>query len=119
WALAEGAWEHRRFADEELAALAPDWPTSRLAAVDRAILRLAHYEMSPPSPPSADPGAPEPARPFAPTPPKVVVNDAVNLAKEFSTDRAPAFINGLLDKVLRRVLAEGGEPVEGDAAAAT
>ncbi len=109
WALAEGAWEHRRFADEELAALAPDWPTSRLAAVDRAILRLAHFEMSPPA-------AGEPPRPFAPTPPKVVVNDAVNLAKEFSTDRAPAFINGLLDKVLRRVLAAiGGEEAAGEA----
>lgn len=101
WMLAEGAWEHRQSADEELALLAPDWPTSRLAAVDRAILRLAHFEMS--------------AGASLGTPPKVAVNDAINLAKEFSTDRAPAFINGLLDKVLRRVLGE--EAAVGDASA--
>jgi N utilization substance protein B len=88
WMLAEGAWEHRQAADEELALLAPDWPTSRLAAVDRAILRLAHYEMT--------------AGAALGSPPKVAVNDAINLAKEFSTDRAPAFINGLLGTRRRR-----------------
>ena len=68
--------------------LAPYWPTHRQAAVDRAILRLAHYEMM-----------------SGQTPPKVVVNEAVELAKRFSTERSPSFVNALLDKVLKDVLA--------------
>jgi N utilization substance protein B len=86
--LALAAYERRAEADAEMVALAPTWPAHRQAAVDRAILRLAHYEMT-----------------SGRTPPKVAVNEAVELAKEFSTDRSPAFVNGLLDKVLKRVLA--------------
>jgi hypothetical protein len=40
------------------------------------------------------------------------VNEAVELAKEFSTDKSPAFVNGLLDKVLKQVLAARGESAE-------
>lgn len=87
--LAMGAWEGREAADREMTELAPDWPTSRQPAIDRAILRLAHHEMT-----------------TGKTPPKVAVNEAVELAKAFSTERSPAFINGLLGKVLKRVLAE-------------
>lgn len=98
--LAVAAYEARAAADAEMLELAPTWPASRQAAVDRAILRIAHYEMV-----------------KAIVHPKVAVNEAVELAKEFSTDKSPAFINGLLDKVLKRVLAERGEQVpEGDAA---
>ena len=43
------------------------------------------------------------------TQPKIAVNEAVELAKEFGTDRSPAFVNGLLDKVLKRVLGDRGE----------
>ena len=50
-------------------------------------MRLAHFEMT-----------------SGRTPPKVAVNEAVELAKSFSTERSPAFINGLLGKVLKRVL---------------
>jgi hypothetical protein len=42
--------------------------------------------------------------------PKIAVNEAVELAKEFSTDRSPSFVNALLDKVLRKVLARRQEP---------
>lgn len=94
FAVATDAWAHRAKADKELAMLAPAWPAHRQAAVDRAILRLAHYEMT-----RTGDEAP---------PPKAVVNDAVELAKEFSTDRSPAFINGVLDKVLKRVTGEPG-----------
>jgi N utilization substance protein B len=96
--LARLAWAERSRADEQMQALASQWPVHRQAAVDRAILRLAHYEMT-----------------SGRTPPKVAVNEAVELAKKFSTDKSPAFINGLLDKVLKRVLADqrsepGDEP---------
>ncbi len=92
--LANGAYENRKESDKEMKELAPDWPAYRQAAVDRAILRLAHYEMT-----GTD------------TNPKIVVNEAVELAKQFSTDKSPAFINGLLDKVLKRVL-QAEPPVE-------
>jgi len=89
-ALARAAYAGRRQADRAFAELAPEWPTQRQPAVDRAILRLAHHEMV-----------------SGVTGPKVAVNEAVELAKRFSTDRSPAFVNALLDKVLKRVLREG------------
>lgn len=91
-ALAIGAYDQRAKADAVMLELAPTWPASRQAAVDRAILRLSYYEMM-----------------QTKTPPKVVVNEAVDLAKVFSTEKSPAFINGLLDKVLKRVLSERPE----------
>lgn len=86
--LALNAYSDRAAADAVMLELAPTWPVHRQAAVDRAILRLAHYEMT-----------------VAGINPKVVVNEAVELAKGFSTEKSPAFINGLLDKVLKRVVA--------------
>ena len=85
-AIAQGAWQARRNADKDTAALAPGWPAHRQAAVDRAILRLAHYLLNTPTAPCA---APAPA----------VISDAVDLAREFSTEKSPAFVNALLDKV--------------------
>lgn len=86
--LARGAFEARREADREIADLAPTWPAHRQPSVDRAILRLAHYEMS-----------------ESPSKAKIVVNEAVEISKRFGTERSPAFVNGVLDKVLKRVLA--------------
>ena len=70
--------------------------------MDRAILRLAHYEMT-----------------SGRTNPKVVVNEAVELAKEFSTERSPAFVNGVLDKVLKRMAAKPIEAADDESAALT
>lgn len=84
--LARGAYEHRAQADAEFHALAPGWPAHRQAAVDRAILRLAHYELSC-------------ARAEGP----VIIDQAVSLAREFSTEKSPAFVNALLDKVYKRL----------------
>jgi len=82
--LASAAWVSRARADRAVEALAPGWPASRQPAIDRAILRLAHHEMT-----------------SGLTPPKVAVNEAIELAKIFSTERSPAFINGVLDKILK------------------
>jgi N utilization substance protein B len=49
------------------------------------------------------------------SPPKAVVNEAVELAKQFSTDKSPAFVNALLGKVLKRLQGEPVEPVRPDA----
>ena len=82
--LAEKAWASREAADAAVAALTPDWPTHRQPVIDRSILRLAFYEMT-----------------AGGTPPKVVINEAVELAKEFSTEKSPLFINGVLDKIYK------------------
>lgn len=89
--LAIAAFTDRRAADSAMAALAPTWPAHRQAAVDRSILRLAHYELKN----RLGPG-------------KQVINDAVSLAQEFSTDKSPSFVNALLDKIWKRL---EGEPV--------
>ena len=60
------------------------WKLDRVAAMDRAILRLAAYELK--------------AR--EDVPPKVTINEAVDLAKRFSTSRSGAFVNGVLDRLL-------------------
>lgn len=88
FALAQAAFADRAAADAVFTELAPTWPAHRQAAVDRAILRLAHYEMTS--------GA---------AAPKIAVNEAVELAKTYSTEKSPAFINALLDKVLKRLAA--------------
>lgn len=82
--LAQAAWATRTDADAAVAALAPDWPTYRQPVIDRNILRLAYYEMH-----------------AGVTPPKVAINEAVELAKEYSTEKSPLFINGVLDKIFR------------------
>lgn len=86
--LARRAWEVRDKADAAVAALSPEWPTHRQPALDRTILRLAYYEMS-----------------SGKTPPKVAINEAVELAKEFSTEKSPMFINGVLDKIYKSLSA--------------
>jgi transcription antitermination protein NusB len=82
--MARGVWEQRETIDQRLERLAPQWPPRRQPAVDRNILRLAVWEMT-----------------NDPTPPKVVIDEAIELAKEFSTEQSPAFINGVLDAVLK------------------
>lgn len=94
--LAAAAFERRDAADRELEALAPDWPAHRQAAADRAILRLSHHELT-----------------LARAPGRVVISDAVELAKEFGTDRSPAFVNALLDKVYQRVRREASAAAPG------
>ncbi len=83
-ALALEAWAKREEADRECAALSPDWPTHRQPMIDRGILRLAHFEIT-----------------AGRTPPKVAINEAVELAREFSTEKSPAFINGVLDRIMK------------------
>ncbi|HKW35333.1 MAG TPA: transcription antitermination factor NusB [Candidatus Acidoferrum sp.] len=80
--LFEGAAKETRALDEIIGKHCENWRFERLAAIDRAILRLAIHEMS-----------------FSDTPPKVVLNEAVELAKKFSSEQSGAFVNGVLDSV--------------------
>jgi transcription antitermination protein NusB len=78
--LFEGAAKEVTALDEIIGKHCENWRFERLAAIDRAILRLAIHEMS-----SSD------------TPPKVVLNEAVELAKKFSSEESGSFVNGVLD----------------------
>ena len=84
--LAMTAWAGRDEADRIATHLAPDWPTHRQPPVDRSILRLAYCEIS---------GGRAPAA--------VAINEAIELAKSFGSERSPAFINGVLDKMARQL----------------
>jgi transcription antitermination protein NusB len=81
--LIRGAIEHRAEADEPIKTHAKNWDLHRIAAVDRNILRLALYEML-----HRDD-----------IPPVVSINEAVDIAKKFSTQDSGKFVNGILDKV--------------------
>ncbi len=77
----EGTRAHMEEIDEIIGQSAKGWDLSRMNKVDLAILRLAVYEMK-----------------FGDTPVGVAINEAVELAKKFSSDEAPSFINGVLGK---------------------
>ncbi|HEU5123428.1 MAG TPA: transcription antitermination factor NusB [Verrucomicrobiae bacterium] len=81
--LIRGAIEHRDAVDERIKKHAKNWDLHRIAAVDRNILRLAIYEML-----YRDD-----------IPPIVSINEAVDIAKKFSTQDSGKFVNGILDKI--------------------
>jgi N utilization substance protein B len=81
--LIRGALEHRDELDDVIKKHAKNWELHRIAAVDRNILRLAIYEM----------------QYREDIPPVVSINEAVDIAKKFSTQDSGKFVNGILDKV--------------------
>lgn len=91
--LAREAWLRRDVADRLASEAAPGWPTSRQPAMDRNVIRLCWHEMS-----------------GGVVPPKVAVNQAIELAKEFGTDRSAAFLNGVLDRLMRIALRSQESP---------
>ena len=82
-----GTWENLEQCDEPIIASTIKWQFARLSPVDKSILRLAVYQLK-----------------FCPDiPPKVVINEAIELAKKFSTDKSPGFVNGVLDAILKKM----------------
>lgn len=81
--LAHGAWEKHEDVDKVIQQYAKNWSLNRIAKVDLAILRLAIYELNY----------------RMDIPPIVSINEAIDLAKEFSDPEARRFVNGILDKV--------------------
>ena len=79
-----GALEHRAETDALLAQNAHRWKLSRMAAVTRSILRLAVYEIL-----------------WGEVPPRAAINEAVELAKIYDDEAAPAFINGILNQIAK------------------
>ena len=81
--LIRGAIEHRDAIDQQIVKHAKNWDLHRIATVDRNIMRLAIYEMLY----------------RQDIPPVVSINEAVDIAKKFSTQDSGKFVNGILDKV--------------------
>ena len=97
-AMANGVWDQREMIDQRVEKVAPQWPPRRQPAVDRNLIRQAVWEMT-----NSD------------TPPKVVIDEAIEMAKKFSTEQSAAFVNGVLDAVLKehQGLTEGTGGAEG------
>ncbi|MBI3723228.1 transcription antitermination factor NusB [bacterium] len=99
--LVRGARKNVERIDSEIAQVAENWELSRMAAIDRNVLRLAIYELL-----------------FREDiPPAVAINEAVVIAKKYSTKDSGAFVNGILDQVKNRLAAKGelksaGAPAE-------
>jgi N utilization substance protein B len=81
--LIRGTLEHRNEIDEQIKSHAKNWDLHRMAVVDRNVLRLAIYEM----------------HHREDIPPVVSINEAVDIAKKFSTQDSGKFVNGILDKI--------------------
>jgi N utilization substance protein B len=89
--LARGSWEARQALDEYISDAARNWRIERLAVVDRLLLRLAIHELLE----------------HPDTPPRVVIDEAIELARAYSGDEAAKFVNGVLDGVFKRLKDEG------------
>ncbi|HVO86725.1 MAG TPA: transcription antitermination factor NusB [Candidatus Binatia bacterium] len=83
--LVHGVDEHSQQLDDMIAPVAPEWPIEQIARMDRIILRIGVFELT------FDKSVP----------PKVVINESVELAKAFGGDNSSKFINGVLGTILR------------------
>lgn len=83
--LVNGCHEHMDEIDQTIEAISSSWKLSRMCSVDRNILRLATYELM-----------------HTTVPVGVVINEAVELAKEYGTDDSGKFVNAILDKIAKQ-----------------
>jgi transcription antitermination factor NusB len=95
--LVEGTLEARESLDGTIQSVAQNWEISRMAVIDRNVLRLATFELL-----MCDD-----------IPPNVAINEAIELGKRFSTAQSGSFINGILDKIKSQSQDQGEQPLEG------
>lgn len=92
WAIVNGVTKHLKEIDQMIERCAPEWPIGQIAIIDRNVLRIGLFELL-----------------FGnrkEVPPKVAINEAIELAKTFGGDSSGKFINGVLGTVYREI----GEP---------
>lgn len=89
--LVRGVDKHEKELDAELQPVAPEWPIDQIARMDRVILRIGLFEL----------------KYEKDVPAKVVINEAVELAKAFGSENSSKFVNGVLGTLLRQL---NGEP---------
>lgn len=100
--LVDGTLQQRAAIDQKLAGVTRNWDLRRMATVDRNVLRMAAYELM-----------------FcADVPPKVAINEAIELGKKYSTANSGGFVNGILDRIRIDLERERGAPPAGAAGAA-
>ncbi len=100
--LVHGTLDNQEEIDAMISEVTQNWALSRMAVIDRNVLRLAAHELLH----------------REDIPPKVSINEAIEIGKRFSTTNSGAFINGILDKIMNHHLPgcdEGGETTEPDA----
>ncbi len=97
-ALVTGVLQEQADIDSKIQPIAPDWPIEQIARIDRSILRIGVYEL---------------LHQTDIVPPKVAINEAVELAKAFGSDNSSKFVNGVLGTAYR-TLVEGAS--DGDTA---
>lgn len=93
--LVNGVLEQQDELDEKLQPMAPGWPLDQIARIDRNVLRIGLYEL---------------LFKANSVPPKVVINEAVELAKAFGSDNSSKFINGVLGTAFRTLVEAGDQP---------
>jgi transcription antitermination protein NusB len=91
--LVHGVAQHEADLDAALQPIAPEWPIDQIARMDRIVLRMGLYELTHDQE----------------VPPKVVINEAVELAKAFGSENSSKFINGVLGTALRQRDGNGGD----------
>jgi N utilization substance protein B len=99
WEIATGVVEHLKEVDEIIKKAAPQWPINQISIVDRNILRIGIYELL-----YEDKKA---------VPPKVAINEAIELAKSFGGENSGRFINGVLGTVFKLIAGEEDNEPEG------
>jgi transcription antitermination protein NusB len=94
--LVKGVAKHETELDDELRPLAPEWPIEQIARMDRVVLRMGLYEL----------------KYEKDVPPKVVINEAVELAKAFGGDNSSKFVNGVLGTALKNKEGAAAQPAD-------
>ncbi len=89
WKIMKGVAEHLKAIDNIIVKAAPEWPLDKIAIIDRNILRVGLYELL-----YADPDE---------VPPKVAINEAIELAKNYGGPNAARFVNGVLGTIYREM----------------
>ncbi|HYG83640.1 MAG TPA: transcription antitermination factor NusB [Verrucomicrobiae bacterium] len=89
--LVDGVFAARKDLDAIIQPIAPEWPIEQIARIDRTILRMAIFELKELS---------------EIVPPKVAINEAVELAKAFGSDNSSKFVNGVLGTAYRKLIKE-------------
>ena len=93
--LVHGVAKDVKTLDETIQPIAPEWPLEQIARIDRTILRMALYEL---------------LKMGKVVPPKVAINEAVELAKAFGSDNSSKFVNGVLGTAYRTLIE--GKPAD-------
>lgn len=93
WRIVKGIVEHLQELDQLIARVAPEWPVEQIAIIDRNILRIGLYELL--------------YQNKDEVPPKVAINEAIELAKNYGGQNTSRFANGVLGTVYREISGEG------------